>query len=61
MTNNIFPKLLKSKIFCREYKYSINEKGDEKSQLYFYISEDVLKINGSVCENSFRRKLYDYN
>lgn len=40
MTNNIFPKL-RSKILCREYKYSINEKGDEKSQLYFFISEDV--------------------
>ena len=30
MTNNLFPKLLKSKIFCREYRYSINEGGDKK-------------------------------
>lgn len=38
MTNNLFPKLLKSKIFCREYRYSINEGGDKKPVvIFFYI------------------------
>lgn len=40
--NNLFPKLLKSKIFCREYRYSINEGGDKKSCYnFFFISEDI--------------------
>lgn len=39
--NNLFPKLLKSKIFCREYRYSINEGEDKKACYNFVYIKDI--------------------